>query len=140
MAKGARRSAKTYAPRTAARFVRRGAEAVRARGAVIGKNIGRFAAERIALCEWASIVGLRVPFDFIEQVEYVGPGGEHRVYHDQVYGLAGKSTRTNYFGHSVYAPGMAAYPTEYFQRLGWANVLFGDEFRICGVAFDSEDQ
>src|SRR5689334_8087467 len=97
-------------PWPAARYVRRGAEAICSRYARIGRSISVHQAEQVALCEWASLNSQRLPFDFIEQFSYVGSGAEHRVYHDQEHNVAIKATHTNRFGHSVYAPGWHATP------------------------------
>jgi hypothetical protein len=127
-------------PWPAARYVRTGAAAIRARDARVGKPIVLRQAECIALCEWAALNSKRLPFDFIEQFSYVGSGAEHRVYHDQKNNVAIKATHTSAFGHSVYAPGFQATPSEYLRRLAWCNLIFGDDFRIMGVAYDDELQ
>jgi hypothetical protein len=57
---------------------------------------------------------------------------------DQKSGLAIKATRTNSFGHSVFARDVITTPSEYLRRLAWSNLLLGDEFKILGVAFDEE--
>jgi hypothetical protein len=128
------------APRPAASYVRRSAYSIRARHQGIGKTISIPRAERIALCDWAKINGKKIPFSFVGQFKPIGSGAEHHVYHDQQNGLAVKATHTNNFGHSVFAPGAKATPSEYLRRLAWSNLLLGDEFRILGVAFDDEDQ
>lgn len=123
-----------------ARYVRRSAQAIRARGERLGEPVNEWISERLALSEWAALNGKRLRFDYIERFKYVGSGAEHRVYHDQVHGLAIKATHTNRFGHSTYGPGFQATPSEYLRRLAWNNVLFGDAFSIVGIAFDEEQQ
>lgn len=128
------------APRPAANYVRRSAYSIRAYSQRVGKPISLPRAERLALCQWATINGKKIPFDFIGQFKPIGSGAEHRVYHDQQNGLAVKATHTNSFGHSVFAPEARATPSDYLRRLAWSNLLLGDEFRILGVAFDDDDQ
>lgn len=140
MAQKRGKSPASDAPRPAANYVRRSAYSIRAHSERVGKPISIPRAERIALREWADINGKRIPFDFVEQFKPIGSGAEHRVYHDQQNGLAVKATHTNNFGHSVFAPGARATPSEYLRRLAWSNLLLGDEFKILGVAFDDEDQ
>lgn len=140
MAQTRGRTPASDAPRTAANHVRRGAYSIRAHYEGIRKPISIMRAERTALCQWATSKGKRVGFDFIEQFRPIGSGAEHRVYHDQVNGLAVKATHTNNFGHSVFARSARATPNEYLRRLAWSNLLLGDEFQILGVAFDDEDQ
>ena len=131
-------SSASDAPRAAANYVRRSAEAIRAREQAVGKPISLMRAERAALCRWAEVNGKKIPFDFVEQFKAIGSGAEHRVYHDQRSGLAIKATRTNSFGHSVFAWDVIATPSEYLRRLAWSNLVLGDEFRVLGVAFDEE--
>ena len=119
-----------------ARYVRRSAQAIRARGERVGEPVNQWVSERLALCEWAALNAKRLPFSYIEQFKPVGSGAEHRVYHDQKNGLAIKATHTNRFGHSTYGEGFQAFPSEYLRRLAWNNLLFGDAFSIIGVAFD----
>lgn len=140
MAKERGKRPETDAPAAAARYVRRSAEAIRARGARIGEPVSVHRSEFAALSEWASLSGKRLSFSFIEQFEPVGSGAEHRVYHDQTHNVAVKATHTNRFGHSTYGEGRQATPSEYLRRLAWCNRLFGDQFRILGVALDDEDQ
>jgi len=140
MAKNTVPQAATDSPWPAARYVRRSAEAIRSRDARIGRATGVLDSERIALCEWAVKNSRRLPFDFIEQFTYIGSGAEHRVYYDRNLNVAIKGTRTNAFGHSVYAEWRQATPGEYLRRLAWCNLLFGDDFRIIGVAYDDELQ
>ncbi len=128
------------APRPAANYVRRSAYSIRAHRQGVGESISLARAERIALCEWANLNGKKIPFDFVEQFKPIASGAEHRVYHDVQNGLAVKATHTNTFGHSVFAPGARATPSEYLRRLAWSNLLLGDEFKILGVAFDEEGQ
>jgi hypothetical protein len=130
----------TDSPWPAARYVRRSAAAIRSRDARIGRTTGLRQAECLALCEWAALNSRRLPFNFIEQFTYVGSGAEHRVYYDRKLNVAIKATHTNSFGHSVYAQGFQATPSEYLRRLAWCNLLFGDDFRIIGVAYDDELQ
>jgi len=127
------------APRAAANYVRRSAQSIQASGERIGgKPINLAQAERIALRSWAILNGKKISFGFVEQFKPIGSGAEHRVYHDEEHGLAVKVTHTNRFGHSVFARDTLATPGEYLRRLGWNNVLLGDEFRILGIAFDEE--
>lgn len=123
-----------------ARYVRRSAQAIRTRGARVGEPISERLSERLALSEWAALTGKHLGFDYVEQFKAIGAGAEHRVYHDQAHGLAIKATHTNRFGHSTYGEGFQATPSEYLRRLAWCNLLFGDEYRILGVAFDEEQQ
>ena len=123
-----------------ARYVRRSAQTIRARGARIGEPINERFSERLALSEWAALTGKQLGFDYVEQFKPIGAGAEHRVYHDQEHGLAIKATHTNRFGHSTYGEGFQATPSEYLRRLAWCNLLFGDEYRILGIAFDEEQQ
>jgi hypothetical protein len=140
MAKERVRGSKTDAPSSAARYVRRGAEAICSYRARIGKPISISRAERHILRHWARLTGKKIGFDFVEQFTPIGSGAEHLVYHDQRRNLAIKATHVNAFGHSVFAPGCAATPSEYLRRLGWSNILFGDDFRIMGVVFDDQQQ
>ena len=123
-----------------ARYVRRSAQAIRARGTRVGEPVTVRISEQLALSEWAALNDKRLRFDYIEQFRPIGSGAEHRVYHDQARGLAIKATHTNRFGHSTYGEGVQATPTEYLRRLAWCNLLFGDAYRILGVAFDEEQQ
>jgi hypothetical protein len=140
MAKETRGRTTSDAINATARYVRRSAEAIRARAKRVGESVSEWASERLALCEWAELSEKRVPFDYIRQFKYVGSGAEHRVYHDQANGLAVKATHTNRFGHSTYGPGIQATPSEYLRRLAWSNLFFGDAFSILGIAFDDEQQ
>jgi hypothetical protein len=119
-------------PESAADFIRRSAEAVRARG----EGVGTQRAQRLALIEWARGNGRALAFSHIEQFIRVSEGAEHVVFHDPQRGVAVKATHVNRFGHSVIAEGASASPLEYIQRLEFQNTLFGDEIRIEGVAFD----
>jgi serine/threonin/tyrosin kinase-like protein len=123
-----------------ARYVRRSAQTIRARGKAVGEPISERLSERLALSEWAALNGKQLSFDYIEQFRPIGSGAEHRVYHDQAHGLAVKATHTNRFGHSTYGEGVQATPSEYLRRLAWCNLLFGDDYKIIGVAFDEEQQ
>ena len=138
MAQEGSASSASNAPRAAANYVRRSAEAIRAGKQAVGEQISLMRAERAALCRWAELNGKKIPFDFVERFKAIGSGAEHRVYHDQQSGLAIKATRTNSFGHSVFAQDVIATPSEYLRRLAWSNLLLGDEFRILGIAFDEE--
>jgi Serine/Threonine/Tyrosine Kinase found in polyvalent proteins len=126
------------APRAAANYVRRSANSIRAHGERVGEPINLAQAERIALRDWANLNDKKISFRFVDQFKPIGSGAEHRVYHDEKNRLAVKATRTNSFGHSVYARDLLATPSEYLRRLAWSNLLLGDEFRILGVAFDEE--
>ncbi len=128
------------APWSAARYVRRGAQAIRESRARVGGSVTIRRAEFLALSEWATVNDALLPFRFIEQFKYVGSGAEHRVYHDENHNVAIKATHTNRFGHSVHAANSPALPSEYLRRLAWCNLLFGDQFTILGVALDEEDQ
>jgi hypothetical protein len=130
----------SYSPKPAASYVRRGAAAIRARSAGVGRPVGIRRAEFLALRDWASLNGALLPFDFIEQFKYIGSGAEHRVYHDQRENVAIKATHTNRFGHSTFGPGCQATPSEYLRRLAWCNRIFGDNFKILGVSIDEEEQ
>lgn len=61
-------------PKSAARFVRRGAASIRA-GA---EGLCQYRAEYQSLIDWADQTGRRLPFRFIEQFDFVGEGAEHR--------------------------------------------------------------
>lgn len=128
------------APASAARYVRRGAEAIRESAARVGESISARRAEFLALSDWAAVNNALLPFSFIEQFKYIGSGAEHRVYHDERHNVAIKATHTNRFGHSVYVAGSPALPGEYLRRLAWCNRLFGDQFKILGIALDDEEQ
>lgn len=94
--------------------------------------------ERCALIAWADQAGKRIRFEFVEQFVYFGSGAEHRVYHDERSNLAIKALLHGKFGHFVHAEGLSATPFEYLSRLGWHNLIFGDDIRIVGVAYDGE--
>lgn len=100
------------APSAAASYVRRGAQAIRARNQGIGKQISLAQAERFALCQWAEINGKQIPFKFVEQFKPIGSGAEHRVYLDEQNSLAVKATHRNSFGHSVFARDVLATPCD----------------------------
>lgn len=137
MAQKADRRAAEDSPKSAARYVRRSAEAVRAGGA----RISQYRAEKQALGEWAVARGRLLPFDYIEQFSYIGEGAEHRVYKSDAASLVAiKATRCNNFGHSTLEEGKTATPLEYLKRLAWQNYFFGDDIRIVGVCHDDEDQ
>ena len=140
MAEGTIPRPKTYSPRSTANHVRGGAAAIRTRAAGVGERIGIYRSELLALFEWAALTGALLPFDFIEHFRHVGSGAEHRVYHDQTRKVAIKATHANQFGHSTYASNTRATPVEYLERLAWCNALFGDRFKIIGIARDEEEQ
>lgn len=128
------------APGSAASYVRRSASAIRASAARIGKRITPRRAEFLALSQWAKVNNAVLSFEFIEQFKYVGSGAEHRVYHDERDNVAIKATQANRFGHSLAAAGASALPSEYLRRLALCNLIFGDQFKILGVALDPEEQ
>jgi hypothetical protein len=136
MAQEAGGRAAPNSPKSAARLVRRSAQAIRARTA----GLSQHRAEREALIEWARLGDRLLPFSFIERFSPLGDGAEHRVYKDQNSGLAIKATHTNRFGYSTEREGEWATPVEYLKRLAWQNFFFGDEIRIVGIAFDDEGQ
>lgn len=119
-------------PKSAARFVRRGAQAIRAGSA----RISQYRAEYRALVEWAEVAGLLLPFSYIEQFSFIGDGAEHHVRKNEADGTAVKATHPNRFGHSTLDEGQSASPVEYLKRLAWQNQIFGDDIRILGVAYD----
>ena len=134
MAKETSRRVADDSPKSAANFIRRSSQAVRARR----EGVGAHRSERLALIEWAELLGKRLPFSHVEKFRRVAEGAEHVVFHDLERALAVKATHVNRFGHSVYGEGAQATPVEYLRRLGWHNLLFGDDIRIEGVAFDEE--
>lgn len=69
----------TDSPKSAARFIRRSAEAIRASG----ERIGQRRAEYLAVIEWARAHGRLLPFSHIERFTFIGDGAEHRVYKDE---------------------------------------------------------
>lgn len=140
MAKANSPRSKAYSPRSAADYVRGSAAAIRTRADGVSRRIGLYQSELLALFEWAELNGALLPFDFIEQFKYVGSGAEHRVYHDQSQRVAIKATHANQFGHSTFAAGMRATPLEYLERLTWCNAIFGDRFKLLGIARDEEQQ
>lgn len=93
-------------------------------------------AERLALIEWAAESNRILEPTFVEQFRHVSSGAEHAVFHDQCNALAIKATHPNRFGHSARGDGTPATPLEYLRRLGWHNLLFGDDVRILGVILD----
>jgi hypothetical protein len=109
---------------------------MRARGTPGGKTLGIHRSEYAALIEWANAAGKRVNFSHIEQFQHVAEGAEHVVYHDLIRGLAIKATHINRFGHSTDGERRSATPLEYLRRLGWHNILFGDDIRIEGIAYE----
>jgi hypothetical protein len=123
------RSAAEDSPQSAARFVRRGAQAIRARSA----GISQYRAERLALIDWAARRGPLLEFGYIEQYQYV-EGAEHRVYRDDSQGnLAFKATIQNRFGYSTQREDLGASPLDYLRRLSAQNWIFGDDIRLVGV-------
>ncbi len=125
-------------PRSAARFVRRCAPAIRARYAREGQPVPQPGSECLAIVRWAELAGKRIPSEYVEQYTYIGSGAEHQVYYDSASQSAIKATIGGRFGHSLYAYGRSALPLEYLSRLAWHNALFGDKIRIVGVCFDDE--
>lgn len=120
-------------PKSAARFVRRGAASIRA-GA---QGLSQYRAEYQSLIDWADETGRRLPFSFIEQFDFVGEGAEHRVYKKAAAdSVAVKSTLPNKFGYSTQKEGAWASPAEYLKRLAWQNLLFCDDIRVVGVAYE----
>lgn len=134
MAQKAGRRAETDTPKSAARFVRRSAQAIRASGTGIGQR----RAEYLALVDWARVSGRALRFDFIEQYSFVGDGAEHRVYKSENDKTAIKATHPNKFGYSTFDEGCWASPLEYLKRLAWQNHIFGDDIRIIGVAHEDD--
>src|SRR5690606_37930681 len=112
-------------PRSAARYVRRSSQAMLA--ARICNSVHR--AERLALIEWAAESNRILEPTFVEQFWHVSSGAEHAVFHDQCNALAIKATHPNRFCHSARGDGTPATPLEYLRRLGWHNLLFGDDVR-----------
>ncbi len=133
MAQTRSRFSASDSPQSAASYVRRSAAAMRARS----QKLDIRQSERAAVIEWAYRSPVRrVSFSYIEQFERVSEGAEHVVYYDANFGLAVKATHVNRFGHSVRGEGAQATLLEYLRRLAWQNVLFGDDIRVAGVAFD----
>ena len=131
-----RRSAED-SPKSAARFVRRGAQAIRASGT----GVSQYRAEKQAVAAWAVEHGRLLPYSYIEQFTFIGDGAEHRVYKkDDGSSVAIKATHCNRFGHSTLEEGQTATPLEYLKRLAWQNFFFGDDIRILGVFHDEEGQ
>jgi hypothetical protein len=135
MAQEASRRPAADTPKSAARFLRRSAQAIRARSAGIGQR----RAEYLALVEWAQVNERLLRFDFIEQFSFIGDGAEHRVYKSVADKRAIKATHPNKFGYSTLNEGCWATPIEYLMRLAWQNFIFGDDIRLIGVAYE-EDQ
>src|SRR5215207_2818505 len=127
-----RRPAEENTPRAAARFLRGSAASIRARD----PRVSQYRAEYQALIEWARDSHRLLPFSYIERFAFIGDGAEHRVYKDGTEGCAIKSTHPNKFGYSTYDEERWATPSEYLTRLGWQNLLFGDDLRIVGVAYE----
>jgi hypothetical protein len=88
--------------------------------------------------EWAQQEGKLLPFSFIERFAFIGDGAEHRVYKDEVEGFAVKATHPNRFGYSTFDEGRWASPADYLTRLAWQNLLFGDDIRVVGIAFEDD--
>ena len=127
-----RRPAEENTPRAAARFLRGSAASIRARD----PGVSQYRAEYQALIDWARESQRLLPFSYIERFAFIGDGAEHRVYKDGTEGCAIKSTHPNKLGYSTYDEGRWATPSEYLTRLGWQNLLFGDDLRIVGVAYE----
>lgn len=121
-------------PESASDFIKRGAEAIRARG----DGCVWWKAERKALLDWARQYSTLLPLNFLEQFRGIGSGAEHAVYHDCDSRLAVKVTHPNQYGHPISGPGKTTLPSEYFERLAFQNKIFGDSIRIAGVIFDEE--
>ena len=122
-------------PKSASRFVRRSAASIRA-GA---QGLSQHRAEYRALIDWARQCDRLLPFTFIEQFDFVGEGAEHRVYKKAAAdSLAIKSTLPNKFGYSTQREGEWASPAEYLKRLAWQNLIFCDDIRIVGVAYEDD--
>jgi hypothetical protein len=136
MAQKAGRRAAEDSPKSAARFVRRGARAI----LESGERLSQYRAEYRSLIHWATAHKRLLSFDYIEQFSFVGDGAEHRVYKDdgQFRKFAIKATHPNKFGYSTLSEGGWASPVEYLKRLGWQNLIFGDDVRIIGIAYDEE--
>lgn len=137
MAQKADRRPAEDSPKSAARYVRRGAQAIRESGA----RISQYRAEKQAVVDWATARGRLLPFSYIEQFSFIGDGAEHRVYKSEAaVRVAIKATHCNRFGHSTLEEGKTATPVQYLKRLAWQNYFFGDDIRIIGVCYDEEDQ
>ncbi len=104
MAKNTGSKASSDAPGSAARFVRRGAEAIQSRDA----HSGKYRAEYLALVEWARFGDRLLEPSFLDRFAYKGYGAEHRVYYDATERAAIKVTHPNSFGHSAFGPGRQA--------------------------------
>lgn len=129
------RRAERNSPQSAASFVRRSAQAIRART----EGISQYRAERRAHVEWAHTLGRALDHTYIEQFKFVGEGAEHRVYRDDaICNLAIKATSSNRFGYSTFREDLGASPLDYLRRLGAQNAIFGDDMRLIGV-FNSGD-
>lgn len=70
MAKETRGRTTSDAINATARYVRRSAEAIRARATRVGEPVSEWASERLALCEWAELNGKRLPFEYIRQFKF----------------------------------------------------------------------
>jgi|GEM_PF-1336788 len=129
------RRAANNSPQSAANFVRRSAQAIRART----EGISQYRAERLALVEWAHTVGRALDHTYIEQFKFVGEGAEHRVYRDDtIENLAIKATLSNRFGYSTFREDLGASPLDYLRRLGAQNAIFGDDMRLIGVFYSGD--
>jgi hypothetical protein len=111
---------------------------MRARGAAAGESLSLHRSEYSALIEWAERRRKLLSLSYVERFQPVTTGAEHAVYYDPARGVAVKATHANRFGHSADGVQKSATPLEYLRRLGWHNVLFGDEIRIEGIACDEE--
>jgi hypothetical protein len=135
MDKTARERAAADSPQSAARYVRRGSEAMQAIGICHGIRQSQIR----ALIKWARTRNGILESNFIERFRLVAEGAEHVVYHDEEHGLAIKATHSNRFGHSARNEWLQATPLEYLQRLAWHNILFGDDIRVLGIALFEEN-
>ncbi len=134
MAQNTSRRSAPNSPQSAARFVRRSAASIRARP----DGVSQYRAEYRAIVEWANSTGRTLRFDFIEQFAFIGDGAEHRVYKNSDDEVAIKATHPNKFGYSTLSEGSWATPLEYLKRLAWQNIIFGDDIRIVGVAYEDD--
>jgi len=121
-------------PESAARDLRTGCQAVRERS----QALGLIAAEILALAEWAEAGNRILPSSCMEQLRPVSSGAEHLVFFDESGHQAIKLTHPGEFGHSVYGPGIKALPSQYFDRLHYQNIIFGDDINIHGLMHDGE--
>jgi serine/threonin/tyrosin kinase-like protein len=134
MGKEKGRRAAQDSPVAAAAFVRRRAQAMRADRPALGPR----RAEYEALVEWSVRCHKQLDFHYVEKFERVSEGAEHVVHYDPARRRAIKAAHVNRFGHSARDEGIAATPLEYLRRLGWHNLLFGDDIRVEGIAYEEE--